>query len=215
MDWMKKYFFRFSTQHVEYADISESNRNNVSHIVKYHVILGEKWNKMKKKSFTMLTYLVVSLLVSGLALAVAGAIKVPIQKTTDMSPAPGFASVVSDTLHKGKVMVNFPKGSNNVQFTIVLSGATPNSVYYAQFGPKSLAPSGWFGGLSGSPFGASWAGLGTIITDANGDGSLHINVQVDPGTYDYWICICKFSDASLTTHQGCPFVADIPSFDIA
>jgi hypothetical protein len=169
---------------------------------------------MKKLSLTFLTYFVMSVFVSGLALAAAGAIKIPLQKTIDMSPAPSFASPVPDTLHKGKVIVNFPKGKNNVQFTIVISGATPNQVYSAYFGPSG-GSSGWFGGLHGNYFDPSWAGLGTIITDGNGDGSLHINVQVASGTYDYHVCICKFSDTSLTIHQGCPFVANIPSFTIA
>ncbi len=168
--------------------------------------------KMKKRSFTILTYLVISLIASGLVLAVAGAMKTPLQKTMDMTSPPSFASVITDTLQNGKVIVNVPKGKNDVQFTITLSGATPNQVYVAHFGPNNLGASGWFGGLSGGVFGAPWAALGTIITDGNGDGALHVNLQVNTGTYDYWICVCQFTDTTLTGHLGCSFVADIPSF---
>jgi len=107
----------------------------------------------------------------------------------------------------GKVVYNVPDKRNKMPVTYILQGANPNTNYTVGFNihsesvdcsgtppvfgvPRSLCPSGTVGGIFDTE---ALYQVGTLSTDTEGDGSLHINLLGLPsGTYNvlFWVVPC-------------------------
>jgi hypothetical protein len=107
----------------------------------------------------------------------------------------------------GKVIYNVPNNNAMINLTYIVQGAKPSTDYSVGFdiqvpgycpGPGTVWPS--FGSISAhncwNPSGGTGYGLyvyvvpGTLTTDADGDGALHIDLKdLTPGTYniDFWV----------------------------